>query len=54
MLHLGSTGITDAGLKDLAQLKELKQLILTFCEGVTDSGIEQLQQALPELNDIQR
>ena len=34
--------------------EQLKQLMLTFCEGVTDEGVEQLQQALSELNDIQR
>ena len=42
------------GLKELVELKELKQLMLTFCENVTDSGVEQLQQSLSELNDIQR
>ena len=54
MLHLGSTTVTDKGLQKLAGLKQLKQLMLTFCAGVTDEGVEQLQQALSELNDIQR
>jgi hypothetical protein len=28
-------------------LKQLKELVITFCENVTDEGVGQLQAALP-------
>jgi hypothetical protein len=46
VLHLGSTQITDAGLKELAGLKSLHSLEL-FNTPVTDAGLKELQKALP-------
>ena len=45
-LYLFDTKISDAGLKQLAGLKELKILMLTGSP-VTSSGIDQLQMSLP-------
>src|SRR5262249_18133567 len=41
-LNLGATGVTDAGLKELAALKALQTLDLTGCPKVTDAGLKQL------------
>ncbi len=46
-LYLFDTKISDAGLKQLAGLKELKILMLTGSP-VTSSGIDQLQMSLPD------
>lgn len=46
-IHLGGTGITDACLDDLAQLKSLKELIVTKTE-ITEQGVAKLRAALPE------
>ena len=46
-LYLFDTKISDAGLKQLAGLKELKILMLTGSP-VTRSGMDQLQMSLPE------
>jgi internalin A len=48
-LKLGPAMVTDAGLKELAGLKALKSLDLSDCKGVTDVGVKDLQQALPDL-----
>jgi beta-lactamase regulating signal transducer with metallopeptidase domain/Leucine-rich repeat (LRR) protein len=54
VLGLGRTRITDAGLEELKGLGELRQLIVPFDRSqVTDTGVQQLQQALPNLT-IQR
>ena len=53
-LHIGSTQVTDDGLKSLYGLKKLKELVLTFVSGVSDSGVEELQAALPQLETIDR
>ena len=45
-LYLFDTKISDAGLKQLTSLKELKILMLTGSP-VTSSGIDQLQMSLP-------
>ncbi|MBD3285532.1 hypothetical protein GF338_04265 [candidate division WOR-3 bacterium] len=47
-LNLMYTDITDAGLRHLAGLKNLKELWLT--PNITESGIEELQKALPDCN----
>jgi hypothetical protein len=44
---LGHTRITDAGLKHLAGLKDLRTLDL-FRTGVTADGVRRLRHALPE------
>jgi len=41
-LNLTSTQVTDAGLKDVATLKNLWSLHLLFCTGVTDAGLKEL------------
>jgi hypothetical protein len=46
-------GVTDKGLKELAELKGLQLLFLNGCKGVTDAGVAELQKALPDCN-IQR
>jgi hypothetical protein len=38
--------VTDAGLKELAGLKSLQALDLTFTK-VTDAGLKELRQSLP-------
>ena len=48
-IHLGKTQIGDSGLAELAKLSHLDDLIITYCENVTDEGVEKLQQALPNL-----
>jgi hypothetical protein len=47
-LYLGKTKVTDEGLKELAALKGLQWLNL-FATRVTDSGVAELQKALPTL-----
>ena len=46
-LWLTSTQITDAGLVDLKGLTKLKQLNLLLNKKVTDAGVAELQQVLP-------
>ncbi|MCX5653361.1 MAG: hypothetical protein NTY65_01745 [Planctomycetota bacterium] len=46
MLYLGGTPITDAGVKDLKELKDLQRLNLTGTK-ITDAGLKDLRQALP-------
>jgi Leucine-rich repeat (LRR) protein len=53
-LHIGSTQVTDDGLKELHGLKNLKEIVLTFASGVSDTGVEELQAALPQLETIDR
>ena len=43
---LRDTKVTDAGLKELAGLKNLTTLVLPNT-GVTDAGLKELRQALP-------
>jgi hypothetical protein len=45
-LRLNNTRITDAGLKELAGLKQLQELDLDNTR-VTDKGRKELQKALP-------
>ena len=51
-LHLGKTKITDASLEIVAGLPKLNELVITFCQNVTDEGIEKLRQARPNLKII--
>jgi len=46
-LDLGRTQVTDAGLKELAGLKQLTTLELRFTK-VTVAGLKELRAALPE------
>jgi hypothetical protein len=46
-LYLGSSAVTDAGLKHVAALKSLQVLYLTRTK-VTDVGCEELRKALPK------
>ena len=46
-LHLGSTAVSDEGLKDLEGLTALKDLRVTRT-AVTEKGVEQLQGKLPD------
>ena len=41
------TQITDAGLVQLKGLTKLQSLDLSGCENITDTGIAELQKALP-------
>ena len=45
-LNLDDTPVTDAGLKDIATLKNLTRLSLLNTK-VTDAGVRELQKALP-------
>jgi hypothetical protein len=47
MLSLDNAPVTDAGLKELAPLKQLQYLGL-FRTKATDNGVSQLQKALPQ------
>ena len=47
MVNLGGTNITDAGLRHLQGLINLKRLHLLDTQ-VTDAGVAELQQALPK------
>jgi hypothetical protein len=47
-LDLSDTQVTDAGLKELKELKNLRSLDL-FNTRVTDAGAAVLQNALPKL-----
>lgn len=51
MLNLEVSSVTDAGLKELAQLKNLKRLVLTRTD-VSDGGVEELKKALPNCEII--
>ena len=46
-LDLMEMQITDAGLVHLKELTNLQSLDLTGCEKITDSGVAELQKALP-------
>ena len=46
-VSLNDTKVTDAGLKELATLKNLTTLDLGFTK-VTDAGVKELQDALPK------
>ena len=48
---MGGTQVTDAGLKELAGLKQLQTLDLSSTQ-VTDAGERQLRKALPNLQVI--
>jgi hypothetical protein len=45
-LDFNSTEVTDAGLKELAVLKQLQSLYLSFII-MTDTGLKELQKELP-------
>ena len=47
-LDLGRTKITDVGLKEVAKMKQLKELDLTNTKTVTKEGVAELQEALPK------
>ena len=47
-LDLGGTKITDAGLKEVAQLQQLTSLGLLACTQITDAGVAELKKALPK------
>jgi hypothetical protein len=40
--------ISDAGLKELAKMKNLRKLYIRREEGMTDAGIAALRKALPQ------
>ena len=46
-LYLVNTGVTDAGVRELAALTNLTTLDLTGTK-VTDAGVKELQTALPK------
>ena len=52
-INLSGTQITDAGLQELAKIKQLKEIDLENTKGVTEQGIGELQQALPNCKIIQ-
>jgi hypothetical protein len=49
---LSATQVTDAGLKELAALKNLAKLDLSAANKVTDKGVKELQKALPKCKII--
>jgi Leucine-rich repeat (LRR) protein len=48
-LNLSNTQVTDAGVASLAKFRALKTLKLNQCLSVSSEAIEQLRQALPQL-----
>jgi hypothetical protein len=46
--------VTSEGLKELHGLTNLKELVLTFVSGISDSDVEALEKALPQLETIDR
>ncbi|MBN1505775.1 MAG: hypothetical protein JW955_02960 [Sedimentisphaerales bacterium] len=50
-LHIGSIGITDAGMDSIAELTNLKTLHMFGCEKVTDKGLAKLT-ALKSLKNL--
>jgi len=50
-LHIGSIGITDAGIDHIVKLTNLKMLHLFGCDNVTDSGLAKLT-ALKSLRNL--
>jgi hypothetical protein len=48
-LSLANTKVTDAGLKHLEGLTQLKELTIHFTPKVTETGVRDLQKALPDL-----
>jgi len=50
-VDLGLCDVTDAGLKELAALKQLQSLNLIRCEKVTDAGLKELA-ALKQLQSL--
>jgi hypothetical protein len=53
-LSIQGAALTDEGLKKLADLKKLRRLDLTGCDGYTDNGLRALMQALPNLQEVKR
>jgi len=47
LLSLGSTGITDVGLKEVAKLQKLEGLFLSNTQ-ITDEAVAELKKALPQ------
>ena len=52
-INLDGTQVTDAGLPELAKIKQLKEIDLENTKGVTEAGIDALQQALPNCKILQ-
>jgi serine/threonine protein kinase len=50
-LDIGSTHITNEGLKEVAEIKGIKKLRMNDCEDIDDQGVRQLLQ-LKELDDL--
>lgn len=48
LLGLSENKITDTGLKELAKLQKLSKLNLKDCRQITDTGVAELQKALPK------
>ncbi len=48
MLELNGTDVTDSGLKEIKELKNLQVLEIGFTR-VTDAGAKELKAALPKL-----
>jgi hypothetical protein len=53
-LHIGSTEVNDDALEPLEELKNLKELVVTFLPNVTDERVKKLQEKLPGLKNIKR
>lgn len=53
-LHIGSTQVNDTALEPLGELKNLKELVITFLPDVSDEGVKKLQEKLPGLKNIKR
>jgi hypothetical protein len=53
-LHIGTTQVTNDGLKELHGLTNLKEIDLTFLSSISDSAVEELKTALPKLETINR
>jgi Leucine-rich repeat (LRR) protein len=51
-LDLSGTAITDAGLKRLKTLVNLRTLCLRYVAGLTHSGMVELEKALPKLKIV--
>ena len=47
LLQLNDTQITDAGLRQLTGLTNLRRVDVTRCDNITAAGVAELQKALP-------
>ncbi len=47
-LHLSNTKLTDEGLNKISRFQKLKTLNISYCESLSDSGLENLLESLPD------